>query len=287
MRILIAIPHYYGAAADGGQRHGSQRPDSESRREALERAILSLHQVCGNSQAIIRHADRTAVPANQQLAHEVHVLVVTHGDAHLIPQLRVSPRLYHHLSTDDAPLHLGFHCQRALRDRWGNYDFYGYLEDDLIVHDPWLFHKLRWFCGHVGGDKLLLPNRFERAAHLAYHKCYLDGDLAPRVTAPFQDRGDVPQLSSAVLGVPIKFQRPLNPHSGCYFLSAEQLAHWMKQPSFGVPDSAFVGPLESAATLGIMRAFKVYKPAVENASFLEIEHAGSDFIRLIRRPPQA
>ena len=45
-------------------------------------------------------------------------------------------------------------------------------------------------------------------------------------------------------------------------------------------DTFFAAPkLESAATLGIMRAFRIYKPAPENASFLEIEHHGSAFIR--------
>ena len=36
--------------------------------------------------------------------------------------------------------------------------------------------------------------------------------------------------------------------------------------------SAFGGPLESAATLGVIRHFRAYKPARENAGFLEIEH---------------
>ena len=47
-------------------------------------------------------------------------------------------------------------------------------------------------------------------------------------------------------------------------------------------DTSFVGPLESAATLGIMRTFKVYKPARENANFLEVEHYGRRFSSLIR-----
>jgi hypothetical protein len=34
-------------------------------------------------------------------------------------------------------------------------------------------------------------------------------------------------------------------------------------------DTSFIGPLESAATLGIMRAFRIYKPAPEHAAFLE------------------
>ena len=38
--------------------------------------------------------------------------------------------------------------------------------------------------------------------------------------------------------------------------------------------------LQEAA--GIMRTFRVYKPAVENANFLEIEHYGTGFISQLR-----
>ena len=47
-------------------------------------------------------------------------------------------------------------------------------------------------------------------------------------------------------------------------------------------DTSFLGPLESAATLGILRTFSIYKPAPENAAFLEIAHAGNAFLGLIR-----
>ncbi len=43
----------------------------------------------------------------------------------------------------------------------------------------------------------------------------------------------------------------------------------------------FIGPQESAASLGIMRTFMVYKPAGEYARFLEIMHAGTAFAGLM------
>ncbi len=42
-----------------------------------------------------------------------------------------------------------------------------------------------------------------------------------------------------------------------------------------------IGPLESAASLGIMRTLRVYKPAGEYARFLEIMHAGTAFAELV------
>jgi hypothetical protein len=209
----------------------------------------------------------------------VHVVVFTAGNQHVLDRLPVHPDLYQHYPVDVEPLLLGFQCQKMLRDRWGNYDYYCFLEDDLILHDPWFFTKLSWFNGHVGNDKLLLPNRFERGPGPEFHKAYVDGDLAPRVTARWQNVNDKPQLRSTVMQTSVLFQRPLNPHCGCYFLNAGQMEHWTQQPYFSDQDCSFVGPLESAATLGIMRAFKIYKPAPENACFLEIEHFGDQFIR--------
>jgi len=190
--------------------------------------------------------------------------------------------LFQHFPTDITPLHLGFQCRAVLRDRWGNYDYYCYLEDDLIIHDPWFLAKLRWFNSCVSGDNVLLPNRFERAPGPLAHKAYVDGDLAPHVTSRFQKIDEAPQLQANVMGRSIVFQRPLNPHAGCYFLNREQMKYWTQRPDFLDYDCSFIGPLESAATLGLMRSFRIYKPAAEHANFLEIEHYGTQFIGQLR-----
>lgn len=234
---------------------------------------------------MIRIADRRTIAANQALRHDVHVVVVTVGQDHLLDRAGLPVNLFQHVSVDADPTELGFHCQDILRDRWGDYDYYAYLEDDLSIADSWFFEKLRWFNAHVGDQKVLMPNRFERAAGLAYEKCYLDGDLSAHVTKTFQDTTETPELKSTVLGRPLRFIRPLNPHSGAFFLNAVQMQTWMNKPYFGSRSTAFIGPLESAATLGIMKTFHIYKPAPENANFLEIEHDGCRFIRLIRMEP--
>jgi hypothetical protein len=46
-------------------------------------------------------------------------------------------------------------------------------------------------------------------------------------------------------------------------------------------DTTFVGPLESAATLGIMKTFRVYKTVPEQAYLFEIEHSGSRYLDAI------
>jgi hypothetical protein len=48
-----------------------------------------------------------------------------------------------------------------------------------------------------------------------------------------------------------------------------------------VSSDKFIGPLESAACLGIMRTFRVYKPTGEHTRFLKIMHAGTAFAGLL------
>lgn len=289
MRLLFVIPHFFNATArrdsqpDLRGNHGSVTSPVELRVDAIRRTVMSLHQTFGRSQAMIRHADRRTVAANEAVRHEVHLVIVTTSQEHLLDRAELPGDSYHHCSIDGDPTRLGFHCHDILRDRWGNYDYYGYLEDDLSITDAWFFEKLRWFNSYVGDDHLLMPNRYERAQGMAYNKCYLDGDLSSHVSEPFQDITDRPQLKSTVMGRSVRFIRPLNPHSGCFFLNSTQMQTWIGQPFFGSRDTSFIGPLESAATLDVMKTFRIYKPAPENASFLEIEHHGSRFIALIRK----
>ena len=119
---------------------------------------------------------------------------------------------------------------------------------------------------------MLQPNRFEFAyTPEQIKKVYIDFDLAAALPAR---SSAAPALRSKVLGTAITLRPAGNPHAGCFFLTESQLARWTGQPYFLDRATNFVGPLESAATLGVARTFHVYKPAPENASFLEIQHYG-------------
>jgi len=285
MRLLIVIPHYFRRRASGDEaRHGSEFGDAKRRAHALAACIHAVHQHWGARQCMMQIAARRTCDANSDMRGEVHVVICTTGNEHVLNELPVDRNLYQHFPTDITPTHLGFQCRTLLRDRWGNYDYYCYLEDDLIIHDPWFLAKLRWFNSCVSVENVLLPHRFERGPGPLTHKAYVDGDLAPHVTERFQKIEEVPQLQASVMGRAIVFRRPLNPHSGCYFLNREQMKYWTQRPDFLEQDCSFIGPLESAATLGIMRTFRIYKPAADHASFLEIEHYGAQFISLLRAP---
>ena len=287
MRILAVIPHYFqrqhGPAADG-RRHGSVVNDPAQRIEALSSCIAAIHQLFDPTQSIIHIARKITIAANSPLTACVDVVVCTTGDAHLVQHLDLGPDAFEHRPTDADPQFLGVACRSVLRDRIGLYDYYCYLEDDLILRDPWLFAKLTWFNAHLGDDRLLQPNRYEVARKGIVRKAYVDGDLADNVIGRFVDVSDDPLVKGSYLGRDISFIRAKNPHSGCFFLNARQMGTWCSRADFLDRETAFIGSLESAATLGILRAFKVYKPAIDNAAFLEVEHFGTGFVGLIRMP---
>jgi hypothetical protein len=206
------------------------------------------------------------------------VVICTTGGRHLLGELPAVRACCEHRETDTAPELLGFACHDVLRERLGRYDYYCYLEDDLVLHDPWLFTKLAWFCRHAGNDCLLQPNRFEAGLGHLVAKVYVDGDLTRDVTAPFQNIDDAPTLELEALGRRVVFRRPLNPHSGCFFLDARQMDRWANGPAFADRASRFIGPLETAATLGIMRTFRVYKPDLAHADFLEVRHHATGYL---------
>ena len=279
MRVLVAIPHYFRPASGG---HGSLAANPGPRVAALTACVTALHRLFGGPHCLIDVSHKTTRPANDDPARGLEVVVCTTRGRHLLADLPVPDGAYSHHPTDCEPLLLGFECHAALRDRLVGFDYYCYLEDDLVLHDPWFFRKLAWFTGLAGDGRLLQPNRYEAGWHPLVRKAYVDGDQHPRATARYQDVTESPRLAGRALGARVEFHRARNPHSGCFFLNARQMRQWAGRPDFLDRDTGYIGPLESAASLGVMRAFAVYKPAPANADFLEVEHTGRAFLDRIK-----
>jgi hypothetical protein len=205
--------------------------------------------------------------------------VCTTGDLHLVPRLSAVQHLFTHRPSQCDPLFLGLECRAALRAGLGQFNYFCYLEDDLALTDPLFFHKLAWFREVAGPDAVLQPNRYEVAVGQPLHKLYIDGNMADASISPrFQNVADRTRIEGEALGQRYAFQRVNNPHSGCFFVDAAQMAHWAAQPDFLAPERGFAGPVESCATLGIMRHFRVYKPSRENAGFLEVRHLNNRYL---------
>jgi hypothetical protein len=276
VKLLFTIPHFFDP--HGGGRHQSLNVGEQPRIEALAACLMALHHHFGCEQRVLDLARRLAVPANMQIRNQLDVVICTIGERHLLSRLPFSAKVYEQRDCRCEPKLLGFECQQALREALDRYDYYCYLEDDLVLHDPLFFVKLAWFTRQVGFECLLQPNRYETPGGVVGRKLYVDGALRPQATAPFRDQSGLPEIRHDMLGMEIVFRGAMNPHAGCYFLSAAQMRHWTAQPWFGNRDTSFFGPLESAATLGILRTFRVYKPGLEHAAFLEIQHYGEGFL---------
>jgi len=276
-RVLIVIPHYFG---NGNGFYGSTGGDAERRISILERVIEGLHVALGSRQAFLLWLQQyvqgkgngSLINANDTFRSIVDIVVCTTGENHLIHSLRISKGLYRHQDTGADPMMLGFACHEVIRKALGQYDWYCYLEDDLLITDPMFFNKLEWFVNKHGEETTLSPHRFERSLNQPVHKLYHDGLVRADFTAAWQDVTDRQYLEEEVMGGVLKFERWPNPHSGCFFLTARQMEEWVSRPWFGDEDCSFAGPLESAASLGIIRTFRQYKPSPCNAGFLELEH---------------
>lgn len=276
MRILFTIPHYFNPQGSGF--YGSLKADPRPRLNALANVIYALHGTFGRRQGLLVGAKRAVVESNTVQAADIDVVICTTGENHLVGYLR-APGLFRHHATTAKPMLLGYECHAVLRDALGQYDYYCFLEDDLLISDPLFFQKLEWFNHFAGDEAVLLPNRFETARGQPWLKLYIDGNLRdPRISARYQDVTDRPVLAGKALGMPVRFQRVDNPHCGGFFLNARQMAQWAAQPYFLDRDASFISALESAASLGVMRSFRVYKPSRENAGFLELLHLDNRYL---------
>lgn len=279
MKILITIPHYYNPS---GGKHGSGRKNPQPRINALSACLFNIYYLFSPSQYIIDIKSKKAVDVNNPFIHSIDVVICTTDDKHLLTQVNIPKNFYSHNQVKlENPKYLGFECQKILKESLGKYDYYCFMEDDLIIRDPYFFEKIKWFNDYNNDICILQPNRYEVSTCDRVLKSYIDGDINPKATENYQNINEFSKLSMKNMGQKIIFKRPYNPHSGCYFLSQKQVEYWITQPHFLDMDVSFVSPLESSATLGLMKTFRVYKPSLKNANFLEIQHYGNSFLSLI------
>ena len=282
MRILLTIVHHWNP--QGGGRHASLRPDPKPRLHGLQDQLLALARL-GTGQGALNIGEMRVDNANHALRHQFTIRIVTDGTHHLVDQLEepYRPLVEHVPTSPPTPKHLGFEAQRVLAEGLSEgYDLYGYLEDDLLIHDPLFFHKIFWFQQHMGSDAVLLPHRMELfwQPDQRLEKFYIDGPV-PEQDLQAMLRHEAQPMAAPLPGGNIVFAPPANPHAGCFVLAHSQLQHWSEQPWFLDGDSSYVSPLESAATLGICKTFRIYKPHLAYAAFLELQHWGTSFRSLV------
>ncbi len=277
MRVLLALVHYFKGEAE--TRHSSTDERRRDQRAAvLRRAIDSWRGNLGATTTLTIETKR--FDRLRGTVDGLDICVITNGTDHLLDEDFARARGVRHVKVQvDNPRMLGFAVHRLFADTRNAYDLFCYSEDDLRIADPGFVDRLRAFQDAFGWKRLLMPNRFEWNPAGPTLKTWVDGDIRPGATAawrdPLPDEGflHLPMPGRA----PVAFRRAMNPHSGFFALSATQLAHWMRQTHFLDLDCSFISPLESAATLAVLKTFPIYKAFGPDAGFLEIEHMDNRF----------
>lgn len=272
MRILVVIPHYVGHVAVPGVHAAlGSAGDPLQRIAALNETIVCLHRNFGPYRATFEGRDIDTS------GNTLDIVIATARGGNVLDCIGLDSSLYSVEYIDGPPQHIPFHTQRLMKARAGAYDFYCYVEDDLAIHDPDFFAKLAWFQGTFGKTALLAPTRVETSFAGTPAKVIIDPELTSEFAAPFRRPGQRPRLEAIWHGQRCGFELPRNPHAASFFLTREQLDHWIAQPTFDDRDASWIGAIESAATLSIGRVFDIYKSVEPDPFFLEIHHAGTAF----------
>lgn len=277
MRVLLALLHYFKGEADS--RHSSTDERRRDQRAAvLRRVIDSWRGTLGATTTL--NIENKRFERLRGAVDGLDIVVVTNGTDHLLDEEHAKARGVRHVTAQvDNPRMLGFAAHRLFADMRHAYDLFCYSEDDLRIADPGFIDRVRAFQDAFGPKRLLMPNRFEWNPTGPTLKTWIDGDLRPgaidrwRDPLPDEDFLHLPMPGRA----PVAFRRAMNPHAGFFGISAPQLAHWTRQKHFLDLDSGFISPLESAATLGMLKTFAIYKAFGPDAGFLEIEHLDNRF----------
>ncbi|WP_126147854.1 calcium-binding protein [Synechococcus elongatus] len=286
MKVLVTIPHFYNprgttesANPNGG--YGSVGNNAQPRIDALSSVLNSLSTQFTSAAVSYRYTDKmTYQVISPSHIQQLDIVICTTQSFHILNQIVHAHTNYIHHSTECMPKLLGFECHKILQSHLDQYDFYCYLEDDIIIHDSLFFQKIQWFNKHLDYQSVLQPNRYEISTNSQGKPCkhYIDFTYNQNTQKELLN-----SFCGIVMGNKIRFERAQNPHSGCFFLTNEQLRYWCDQEHFLDMDIRYFGPLESAATLGLIKTFQVFKVAYTDSHFFEVQHFGNTWAQKIMR----
>ena len=176
-------------------------------------------------------------------------------------------------SPDCDPLLLEYRLQEEFVERLEKFDWFLFIEDDIVLYDSFILEKLEKFNLQSGYENAILyPNRFEMYQGT---KRYIDLTIEPQLSWN--------QLSSVEIEG-VKFAEFSNPHSAFYCLSRKQMKQWIKSGRVFKNQVVNVGPMESAATFCLLECFSIYKPHPSNLNYFEVRHYDSKYSKLCPEP---
>lgn len=271
-RALVAMPHHCRA---------DRREKVTRKARALERVLDRLCELYSPRSWTLDGA-HCGQPANAQTSTDLDVVILTTGEDHALDQLEIDASLFQHQPTGAEPEGLGYEAHRLIWETAGRYDFVLYLEDDVLLTDPDMFHKLRWFNQTFGSDYCLHPRAFESTLRDGSGRVYVRGeagdeDVEAVARAHFK-AGEDP-LVGWYAGRSLRFVAPDALYAGCFALSGEQALMWCDSPHFMDGDMSYGGPRRSAAGLGLAKCFDLRQPHADDAGFFHVRRQGDFQLR--------
>lgn len=209
--------------------------------------------------------------AHCDLSIVVHTLPNRHITAYL-PEYQINC-IQIQESPECDPMFVGFRLQEEFVNKVDEFDWFLFIEDDIILYDAFTLEKLEKFNQLSGYENAILhPNRYEMYQGT---KRYIDFII------------DTYLAWNNLSGVEIenvKFAEFTNPHAAFYCLSRKQMKQWIKSGRVWRNQVVNVGPLESAATFCLLECFSIYKPHPSNLNYFEVRHYDSKYSRLYPDP---
>jgi hypothetical protein len=282
MKALLAIAHYF--RAEEGSRNSSTYAEAAEERGAAVRKVIEAWRghFCKSS---VLNLSKVQFEPGPSFEDDLDIAVLVHEENHLLDGDFCAKHNVRRIGVAaENPRMLPFAAHQFFADNRHAYDMFVYSEDDLRPSDPTLLSKVAAFGETFGWRRLVMPNRYEWNLAGPSIKTYIDGDIAFRLVEPHMNA--LPDEQVLRQGMPyrdILYHRACNPHSGFFAINAVQLSHWMRQPHFSDLDCSFVSPLESAATLGLLKTFPIYKSFARDMGWLEIEHLDARWSNLDQR----
>lgn len=268
MRVQVCIPHYFKEHADPGDNpngYGSLRSGARLARSiALSRCISELLNIQKNKTTLIlnHHNRRIDKKTCQENKLEVEINICTDGKNFLEDVLDLYQGRINHVKMQlKNPRELPLYTRDFLIQNNKKFNLYTYIEDDIIVHDEEFFNKQIWFLEKTNSQLILMPHRYERVDTEADDVLIVDGTLRPGLVNLFQPTEKRAGSGKYLGNQFVEFDIADNPHSGTFTISNSQREMLSK---FELPKDGFIGPLETAATLTVLKYFKVFKPNIEH-----------------------
>lgn len=289
MHIKVCIPHYFKEhknPIDNPKGYGSLRSGSKLARSiAFSQCINKLISLQRKGKVFqLNHHKRkidTKTISGPDLT--IDIFICTDGKNYLSDIINMNSQFINHIIIkSENPRDLPLHARDYLLQHTGDYDLFTYMEDDILIHDAQFFDKQFWFTINTGDNLVLMPHRYEIVPDRSANFLLVDGPLPPDFIELFQESRKNVGTGKFKGIAPVSFDQTNNPHSGTFTISRNQKIFLDSQE---LPVEGFVSQLETAATLTVLKYFKVLKPSIENWDFLTVEHGHASFLDYIKQLP--